>query len=167
MNRLTKIGISFSQEIKKSAGETNIDEAHIAENLPEQEILIQKVFETLVPKLVAEDIPLLFSLLSDVFPNVSYTRAEMTGLKEEIRKACAEEYLICGGGDEQGTHWMEEVKTDILPLHLYFISSAFLFLSEKNDSNYYSPNISYIEIRHISLSLRHIFLCIYSFQHID
>jgi hypothetical protein len=33
-----------------------------------------------VPKLVAEDIPLLFSLLSDVFPNVSYTRAEMAGL---------------------------------------------------------------------------------------
>lgn len=65
--------------------------------------------ETLVPKLVAEDIPLLFSLLSDVFPNVGYTRAEMTGLKEEIRKVCAEEYLVCGEGDEQGTHWMEKV----------------------------------------------------------
>lgn len=33
----------------------------------------------MVPKLVAEDIPLLFSLLNDVFPNVGYTRAEMTG----------------------------------------------------------------------------------------
>lgn len=98
------------QEIKKSEGETNIDEAHIAENLPEQEILIQSVCETLVPKLVAEDIPLLFSLLSDVFPNVGYTRAEMSGLKEEIRKVCAEEYLVCGEGDEQGTHWMEKVK---------------------------------------------------------
>lgn len=32
----------------------------------------------MVPKLVAEDIPLLFSLLNDVFPNVTYTRAEMT-----------------------------------------------------------------------------------------
>lgn len=31
----------------------------------------------MVPKLVAEDIPLLFSLLNDVFPNVQYTRAEM------------------------------------------------------------------------------------------
>lgn len=57
----------------------NIDEASIAENLPEQEILIQSVCETMVPKLVAEDIPLLFSLLSDVFPNVNYTRAEMEG----------------------------------------------------------------------------------------
>jgi len=34
----------------------------------------------MVPKLVAEDIPLLFSLLSDVFPNVGYTRAEMAGM---------------------------------------------------------------------------------------
>lgn len=96
--------------MKHSEGETNIDEARIAENLPEQEILIQSVCETLVPKLVAEDIPLLFSLLSDVFPNVSYTRAEMTGLKEEIRKVCAEEYLVCGEGDEQGSHWTEKVK---------------------------------------------------------
>lgn len=70
------------QKIKEgmhSRGETNIDEASIAENLPEQEILIQSVCETMVPKLVAEDIPLLFSLLSDVFPNVNYTRAEMKG----------------------------------------------------------------------------------------
>lgn len=91
-------------------GETNIDEASIAENLPEQEILIQSVCETMVPKLVAEDIPLLFSLLSDVFPNVSYTRAEMKGLKDEIRKVCAEEYLVCGEGDDQGSHWMEKVR---------------------------------------------------------
>ncbi|XP_055310948.1 dynein heavy chain, cytoplasmic isoform X4 [Sitodiplosis mosellana] len=105
------------KETKRNQGETNIDEAYIAENLPEQEILIQSVCETLVPKLVAEDIPLLFSLLSDVFPNVSYTRAEMTGLKEEIRKVCAEEYLVCGEGDEQGTHWTEKV------LQLYQISN--------------------------------------------
>lgn len=37
----------------------------------------------MVPKLVAEDIPLLFSLLSDVFPKVGYTQAEMKGLKDE------------------------------------------------------------------------------------
>jgi len=64
----------------------------------------------MVPKLVAEDIPLLFSLLSDVFPNVGYTRAEMKGLKEEIRKVCQEDYLVCGEGDEQGAAWMEKVR---------------------------------------------------------
>ena len=39
----------------------SFDEAKIAKNLPEQEILIQSVCETMEPKLVAEDIPLLFS----------------------------------------------------------------------------------------------------------
>ncbi|XP_049288218.1 dynein heavy chain, cytoplasmic isoform X3 [Anopheles funestus] len=105
------------KDTKKQQGEENIDEASIAENLPEQEILIQSVCETMVPKLVAEDIPLLFSLLSDVFPNVGYTRAEMKGLKDEIRKVCSEEYLVCGEGDEQGGAWMEKV------LQLYQISN--------------------------------------------
>lgn len=41
--------------------------------------MIQSVCETMVPKLVAEDIPLLFSLLNDVFPQVQYKRAQMTG----------------------------------------------------------------------------------------
>lgn len=98
----------------RAAGEENIDEGTIAENLPEQEILIQSVCETMVPKLVAEDIPLLFSLLNDVFPNVGYTRAEMKGLKEQIRKVCAEEYLVTGEGDEQGAGWMEKVRKTLI-----------------------------------------------------
>jgi dynein heavy chain 1 len=61
----------------RQRGDTIIDEGAIAENLPEQEILVQSVCETMVPKLVAEDIPLLFSLLSDVFPGVSYTRFDL------------------------------------------------------------------------------------------
>ena len=44
---------------KLSRGES-MDEGVIAEQLPEQEILIQSVMETMVPKLVAEDIPLLY-----------------------------------------------------------------------------------------------------------
>lgn len=39
----------------------------------------------MVPKLVAEDIPLLFSLLSDVFPGIEYRRADMDELKKHIR----------------------------------------------------------------------------------
>ncbi|XP_045484392.1 dynein heavy chain, cytoplasmic isoform X1 [Pieris rapae] len=99
------------QKIKENLKERDTevpDEASIAESLPEQDILIQSVCETMVPKLVAEDIPLLFSLLNDVFPNVGYTRAEMTGLKNEIRAVCAEEFLVCGEGDEQGNTWMEK-----------------------------------------------------------
>ena len=144
-------------KIKEQRREENIevDEADIAEHLPEQEvsytlqimhrpskfaslppnlkngviwrhlclwlehfaclmlpfqILIQSVCETMVPKLVAEDIPLLFSLLSDVFPGIEYNRAQMTALKQHIRNVCREQYLVCGEGEEQGAHWMEKVK---------------------------------------------------------
>uniref|UniRef100_A0A2P2HXP1 Dynein heavy chain, cytoplasmic n=1 Tax=Hirondellea gigas TaxID=1518452 RepID=A0A2P2HXP1_9CRUS len=106
------------QRIKEQrrAENADVDEGKIAEHLPEQEILIQSVCETMVPKLVAEDIPLLFSLLSDVFPGIEYNRAQMSGLKDHIRDVCREQYLICGEGEEQGAHWMEKV------LQLYQIS---------------------------------------------
>lgn len=32
------------------------------------------------------------------------------GLKDQIRKVCAEEYFVCGEGDEQGGAWQEKVK---------------------------------------------------------
>ncbi|RUS77140.1 hypothetical protein EGW08_015096 [Elysia chlorotica] len=89
-------------------GET-VDESSIAENVPEQEILIQSVMETMVPKLVAEDIPLLHSLLSDVFPGVEYTAAEMTALRGHIKNVCSEMFLVYGEGDELGANWVEKV----------------------------------------------------------
>lgn len=63
----------------------------------------------MVPKLVAEDIPLLFSLLSDVFPGVQYHRGEMTALREQLKKVCAEMYLTYGDGDDVGSMWVEKV----------------------------------------------------------
>ncbi|XP_064603299.1 cytoplasmic dynein 1 heavy chain 1-like isoform X2 [Liolophura sinensis] len=99
--------MKVKQTLKESGEKT--DEATIAENLPEQEILIQSVMETMVPKLVAEDIPLLNSLLSDVFPGVLYNPAEMTALRKEIAKVCKEMHLCYGEGDEQGTQWVEKV----------------------------------------------------------
>lgn len=63
----------------------------------------------MVPKLVAEDIPLLFSLLSDVFPGVQYHRGEMTALREELKKVCQEMYLTYGDGEEVGGMWVEKV----------------------------------------------------------
>lgn len=70
------------------------------------QILIQSVCETVVPKLVAEDIPLLHSLLSDVFPGVKYTRAGMKELRAEIAKVCAEMHLVYG---ETGSQWVDKV----------------------------------------------------------
>ncbi len=66
--------------------------------------------ETMVPKLVAEDIPLLNSLLSDVFPGVAYTPAEMKRLREEISRVCSEMYLVYGDGEDQGGQWVEKVR---------------------------------------------------------
>ena len=60
----------------------------------------------MVPKLVAEDIPLLFSLLNDVFPGNDYQRNHMKDLKAEIAKICAEEQLNCG--DEEAA-WIDKV----------------------------------------------------------
>ncbi|XP_059178510.1 cytoplasmic dynein 1 heavy chain 1-like isoform X2 [Physella acuta] len=100
--------IQFVKQGMIERGET-VDESTIAENVSEQEILIQSVMETMVPKLVAEDIPLLHSLLSDVFPGVEYTAAEMTALRQQIKKVCDEMYLIYGEGDEMGSQWVEKV----------------------------------------------------------
>lgn len=58
--------------------------------------------ETMLPKLVAEDIPLLHSLLQDVFPNVEYRHDKMQILRKEIAKVCDELYLTYGEGSETG-----------------------------------------------------------------
>ena len=73
------------------------------------QILIQSVFETVVPKLVAEDIPLLNSLLADVFPGIKYVGAEMSALKEEIQKVCSEMHLTFGVGEDEGSTWVDKV----------------------------------------------------------
>ncbi|EKM83644.1 hypothetical protein AGABI1DRAFT_50984 [Agaricus bisporus var. burnettii JB137-S8] len=62
----------------------------------EQIILIQSVTETIVPKLVADDVPLLTSLLADVFPGVDYIPVDLDALKEQILKVCAERRLVTG-----------------------------------------------------------------------
>ncbi|KAF9454965.1 dynein heavy chain [Macrolepiota fuliginosa MF-IS2] len=62
----------------------------------EQIILIQSVTETIVPKLVADDVPLLTSLLADVFPGVDYVPVDLEALREKILKVCAERRLVAG-----------------------------------------------------------------------
>ena len=114
--------LKIKEDMRKHGEGDQINEAQIAQHLPEQEILIQSVCETMVPKLVAEDIPLLFSLLSDVFPGIKYTRAEMKRLKDEIIKVCREMYLVCDDDDDSpgeehnANSWMAKV------LQLYQIS---------------------------------------------
>jgi len=61
----------------------------------------------MVPKLVAEDIPLLHSLLTDVFPGIEYSRAPMKELRAQIVKVCQEMNLVHA---DTGTQWMDKVK---------------------------------------------------------
>ena len=84
----------------------------------EQEIMVQSVSETMVPKLVAEDIPLLSSLMSDVFPGIQYSHADMDRLKVIITEVCKEKHLISGQEeDDLGYQWVEKV------LQLYQITN--------------------------------------------
>ena len=64
----------------------------------------------MVPKLVAEDIPLLHSLLSDVFPGVKYRSADVGQLKAEIAKVCSEMHLTCGdcGDTDTASQWLDK-----------------------------------------------------------
>eukprot|EP00741_Cyanophora_paradoxa_P023561 tig00021590_g22758.t1 len=62
----------------------------------EQGVLIRSVLETLVPKLVADDIPLLRSLLADVFPGVSVHTRDTAALREAAGAVCAERGLVPG-----------------------------------------------------------------------
>ncbi|KAJ3563761.1 hypothetical protein NP233_g8731 [Leucocoprinus birnbaumii] len=74
------------------------DDAEQGEDVVEMEqiILIQSVTETIVPKLVADDVPLLTSLLADVFPGVDYVPVDLGALREQIFKVCAERRLVPG-----------------------------------------------------------------------
>lgn len=108
-----------------------VDESKIAEDLNEQEILIQSIMESFVPRLINEDLPLLQSLLNDVFPGIKYEPIEIARLKDEIKKVCRELYLVCdeqgasgqsnmqdsGAASTGGNLWLEKV------LQLYSISN--------------------------------------------
>ena len=65
------------------------------ENDNEQEIVIQAIMDSFVPRLVADDLVLLNSLLNDVFPNATYNRPSMARLREEIENVAKELFLVC------------------------------------------------------------------------
>ncbi|PWN49680.1 cytoplasmic dynein heavy chain 1 [Violaceomyces palustris] len=90
-----------SKASNESGEQIEIDIA--SEDISEQEILIQSVSETIVPKLVAEDVPLLTSLLSDVFPGIEYRPVDLDALRGHIAAVCAEQHLV------EGRLWVEKV----------------------------------------------------------
>ncbi|KAI9105868.1 dynein heavy chain [Phlyctochytrium arcticum] len=69
----------------------------------EQELLIRSVRETIIPKLLADDIALLRNLLDDVFPGVQYRPIPLGALEAAIKNACTHRKLVADGP------WLEKV----------------------------------------------------------
>ncbi|KAF9056435.1 dynein heavy chain protein 1 [Panaeolus papilionaceus] len=95
---LASAGILKRERLQRTAMESENQEdfAVLSDAISEQIIVIQSVTETIVPKLVADDVPLLTSLLADVFPGVDYMPVDLDALKEQIVKVCAERRLVVG-----------------------------------------------------------------------
>ncbi|TIA73231.1 hypothetical protein E3P91_01529 [Wallemia ichthyophaga] len=95
--RALKAVLISAGNLKRDRILSSVDTPNQGENsLIEQEILIQSVTETIVPKLVAEDVPLLTNLLSDVFPGVEYVPVDLSALKDKIALVCSERKLVKG-----------------------------------------------------------------------
>ncbi|TPX36351.1 hypothetical protein SmJEL517_g01576 [Synchytrium microbalum] len=90
-----------SDEVLKTRAET--EQVSISESRAEQEILIQSIRETVAPKLVADDISLMQSLASDVFPGIEYFPIDLGNLMSETQTVCTEFRLIA---DQR---WIEKV----------------------------------------------------------
>ncbi|KNZ50938.1 dynein heavy chain 1, cytosolic, partial [Puccinia sorghi] len=81
-------------QLENSAATESLSD--VSDRQAEQEILIQSVTETIVPKLVADDVPLLSSLLADVFPGIEYSPSDLDELKAHICAVAAESHLVVG-----------------------------------------------------------------------
>ncbi|KAJ7596607.1 dynein heavy chain protein 1 [Mycena floridula] len=80
----------------RAAAEEDADAIGLSDAISEQIIVIQSVTETIVPKLVADDVPLLTNLLADVFPGVDYMPVDLDALREKILTVCSERRLVDG-----------------------------------------------------------------------
>eukprot|EP00931_Biecheleriopsis_adriatica_P034702 TRINITY_DN20021_c0_g5_i1.p1 TRINITY_DN20021_c0_g5~~TRINITY_DN20021_c0_g5_i1.p1 ORF type:complete len:4603 (-),score=1119.02 TRINITY_DN20021_c0_g5_i1:34-13842(-) len=61
----------------------------------EQKILLRAIYDTLVPKLVAQDKPLMQSLISAVFPGAVVGLVDNEILQDEIRRLCKLRHFSC------------------------------------------------------------------------
>ena len=87
--------LAEAREAAKAKGGP-IDENAVAASVDEQEVVIQSLSQTMIPKLVADDIPLFNSLMNDVFPGVEYVPGALDALKNEILKICEAEHFVPG-----------------------------------------------------------------------
>ncbi|EGG20698.1 cytoplasmic dynein heavy chain [Cavenderia fasciculata] len=89
--------------------ESGVDDDKFAAiyNAYEIRVLLNSITDTMIPKLVADDIPLIQSLLLDVFPGSELSPIHIEGLHEQIKISCDKRHLV------NRTEWVEK----ILQLH--------------------------------------------------
>ncbi|OCH92714.1 dynein heavy chain protein 1 [Obba rivulosa] len=100
---LASAGILKRERLQSARSSDGEDAGGLSDTVSEQVILIQSVTETIVPKLVADDVPLLTSLLADVFPGTDYVPVDLDALREQISKVCAERRLV------EGERWIAKI----------------------------------------------------------
>eukprot|EP01132_Coremiostelium_polycephalum_P002127 gene2127-2619_t len=76
-------------------------------NTYEINVLLNSINDTMIPKLIADDIPLIQSLLLDVFPGTQLEPIYIEGLREKIKEVCDTRHLV------PKPEWVEK----ILQLH--------------------------------------------------
>ena len=90
----------FSDEFSLKKGKRMFTSPEVAQS--EQKILLRAIFDTLVPKLVAQDKPLMQSLISGVFPGADVGIVDNQVLQEEPlshKRHRGHSLLVRGGGD--------------------------------------------------------------------
>ncbi|KAJ3411544.1 hypothetical protein HDV05_002063 [Chytridiales sp. JEL 0842] len=102
-NRLNVLRYSKQDDDQKLQKSTVDNAEVISDSLVEQEIVIQSIRETIAPKLVSDDIPLLQSLLTDVFPGVAPNNVEIDQLRCAIKDVAVSQRLV------PGDLWVEKV----------------------------------------------------------
>ncbi|KAN0138520.1 Dynein heavy chain and region D6 of dynein motor domain containing protein [Lactarius tabidus] len=100
---LASAGILKRERLQEARSSGADDVAGLSNISSEQLILIQSVTETIVPKLVADDVPLLTSLLADVFPGIEYIPVDLGILRSHISKVCEERRLV------EGERWVNKI----------------------------------------------------------
>lgn len=89
---LVSAGNMKRAELSKIDNISSYSDAEVQEF--EQKILLRSVCETIVPKLVSDDVPLLSNLLSGVFPGSSIPEIKEDELRKEIEKVCSKRNLL-------------------------------------------------------------------------
>ncbi|ORY38141.1 dynein heavy chain [Rhizoclosmatium globosum] len=102
-DRLNALRVALSSGDAGVVAKAQEELSQISSDKAEQEIIIQSVRETVAPKLVADDVPLLHSLIKDVFPGIDYVPVDLNKLKDAIKRVCKRKKLVDGG------MWMEKV----------------------------------------------------------